>query len=126
MVDLKSLPPEYVRQIAPYQGGKPISELAREYGIDAANIVKLASNENPLGPSPKVKAAIAAAAADLTRYPDGRGHDLKLALAARHGVAPTSVVLGNGSNDILELVVQSFLSPGQAAVYSQYSFAVYP
>jgi histidinol-phosphate aminotransferase len=118
--------PEYVRAIAPYVGGKPIEEVARELDLDPASIVKLASNENPRGPSPKAQAAIAAAARDLTRYPDGNGFSLKLALARRLAVAPEQIVLGNGSNDVLELATHAFLRPGDHAVYSQYAFIVYP
>jgi histidinol-phosphate aminotransferase len=118
--------PEYIRAIAPYVGGKPIDEVARELNLDPATIVKLASNENPRGPSPRAIAAIAAAASELTRYPDGNGFALKGALAARLGVAPERIVLGNGSNDVLELVTQAFLRPGDHAVYSQYGFIVYP
>ena len=118
--------PEYVRRIARYVPGKPVEELARELGLDPASIVKLASNENPRGPSPRVLAAVAAAAADLTRYPDGNGFALKAALAARLGVTPDGIVLGNGSNDILELVAAAFLRAGESAVYAQHAFAVYP
>src|SRR4029077_4786634 len=106
--------------------GKPIGELAREFGLAEKEIVKLASNENPRGPSAAVRAAIAAATDDLCRYPDGNGFALKEALSARYGVAPDQIVLGNGSNDILELVTQAFLRPGDHAVYSQHGFAVYP
>jgi len=120
------LAPEYVRGIAPYVPGKPIEELAREYGLAERSIVKLASNENPRGPSPKVLHAIAAAAADVTRYPDGNGFALKAALAQRYGVAHDQIVLGNGSNDVLELATQALLRPGDATVYSQHAFAVYP
>ncbi|MGE5171768.1 MAG: histidinol-phosphate transaminase [Rudaea sp.] len=118
--------PEYVRAIAPYVGGKPIEEVARELDLDPATIVKLASNENPRGPSPAVRAAIAAASADITRYPDGNAFALKAALSARLGVAPEQIVLGSGSNDILELASLAFLRPGDHAVYSQYAFIVYP
>ncbi|HSC24366.1 MAG TPA: histidinol-phosphate transaminase [Casimicrobiaceae bacterium] len=118
--------PEYVRAIAPYVGGKPIEEVARELDLDPATIVKLASNENPRGASPKAQAAIAAAATELTRYPDGNGFSLKLALARRLAVAPEQIVLGNGSNDVLELATHAFLRPGDDAVYSQYGFIVYP
>jgi histidinol-phosphate aminotransferase len=118
--------PEYVRAIAPYVGGKPIEEVARELDLDPATIIKLASNENPRGPSPTALAAIAAAAADLTRYPDGNGFALKAALSRRLQVAPEQIVLGNGSNDVLELATQAFLRPGDHAVYSQYAFIVYP
>jgi len=118
--------PEYVRAIAPYVGGKPIEEVARELDLDPASIVKLASNENPRGASPKVKAAIAEALADLTRYPDGNAYALKAVLAARRNVRPEQIVLGNGSNDVLELATHAFLRPGDHAVYSQYAFIVYP
>jgi len=118
--------PDYVRAIAPYVGGKPIDEVARELDLDPATIIKLASNENPRGASPKVRAAIAAALGDLTRYPDGNGYALKAALASRLHVAAEQIVLGNGSNDVLELVTQAFLRPGDEALYSQYAFIVYP
>jgi len=118
--------PDYIRAIAPYVAGKPIDELARELKLPERGIVKLASNENPRGPSPKVLQAIAAAASDLTRYPDGNGFALKAALSERLGVDPACIVLGNGSNDILELAAQAYLRPGDAAVYAQHSFAVYP
>ena len=117
--------PDWVRAIAPYRAGKPISEVAREYGLDEARIVKLASNENPLGMPESARQAMLAAAADLGRYPDANGFDLKASFAARYGVPADWVTLGNGSNDILELVSQAFLKPGSAAVYSQHSFAVY-
>jgi len=118
--------PEYIRNIAPYVPGKPIEELAREYGLAEASIVKLASNENPRGPSPKAREAVTAACAGITRYPDGNGFALKSALAARFGVGMEQIVLGNGSNDVLELVTQAFLRPGDEAVYAQHAFAVYP
>lgn len=116
----------FVREIAPYMPGKPISELARELGIDPIDIIKLASNENPLGPSPKVVEALRAGLADLTLYPDGSGFDLRNALMKRWGVKSDEVILGNGSNDVLEMVAAAFLRPGTAAVFSQYAFAVYP
>jgi histidinol-phosphate aminotransferase len=125
-MDYATLAPEYVRSIAPYVPGKPISEVARELGIPESGIVKLASNENPRGPSPRVREAIVRALDDLTRYPDGAGFELRHALAKRLGVEAGQIVLGNGSNDILELVSQAFLRPGDQVVYSQYSFAVYP
>jgi histidinol-phosphate aminotransferase len=126
LIDLCELSPSYVRSIAPYQPGKPISELAREMGMDEAKIVKLASNENPRGIGPRTRAAIEAAIGDIARYPDGNGFELKQALAKRYGVDMASIVLGNGSNDVLELVALAFLGPGRAAVYSQHCFAVYP
>ena len=121
-----ALAPEYVRRIAPYVPGKPIEELAREYGLAEEGIVKLASNENPRGPSPRAREAIMAACAGITRYPDGNGFALKSAIAARYGVAREQIVLGNGSNDVLELATQAFLRPGDEAVYAQHAFAVYP
>jgi len=126
LMDLCELSPSYVRSIAPYQPGKPISELAREMGLDERTIVKLASNENPRGIGPRTRAAIEAALGDIARYPDGNGFELKQALAKRYGVDMGSIVLGNGSNDVLELVALAFLGPGRAAVFSQHCFAVYP
>ena len=126
VIDPCELSPSYVRAIAPYQPGKPISELARELGLKEENIIKLASNENPRGIGPRTRAAIEAALGDIARYPDGNGHDLKAALSRRYGVDMGAIVLGNGSNDVLELVAHAFLGPGRAAVYSQHCFAVYP
>ncbi|HEX8979438.1 MAG TPA: histidinol-phosphate transaminase [Parasulfuritortus sp.] len=118
--------PAHIRAIAPYQPGKPIAELAREMGLDEADIVKLASNENPLGASPRALAAIENVLMELARYPDGNGFDLKAALSARFGLAADRIVLGNGSNDVLEMAARAFLAPGSSGVYSQYAFAVYP
>ena len=117
--------PSYVRKIAPYVAGKPISEVAREFGLDEAQIVKLASNENPLGMPESAKAAMARAAAELGRYPDANAFELKAALAARYGVPAVWITLGNGSNDILEIAAHAFVEKGQSVVYAQYSFAVY-
>jgi histidinol-phosphate aminotransferase len=117
--------PDYVRAIAPYQTGKPIAEVAREFGLDEAAIVKLASNENPFGVPASAVAAMQAAASDLGRYPDANGFDLKAALAKRYDVPANWITLGNGSNDILEIAAHAFVSSSQAVVYSQYSFAVY-
>jgi histidinol-phosphate aminotransferase len=125
-MDLSELSPAYVRSIAPYQPGKPISELARELGLDERKIVKLASNENPRGVGPRTRAAIEGAFGDIARYPDGNGYELKLALSKRYGVDMSQIVLGNGSNDVLELVALAFLGPSRSAVYSQHAFAVYP
>jgi histidinol-phosphate aminotransferase len=125
-MDLSELSPAYVRSIAPYQPGKPISELARELGLDERKIVKLASNENPRGVGPRTRAAIEGAFGDIARYPDGNGYELKLALSKRYGVEMSQVVLGNGSNDVLELVALAFLGPSLSAVYAQHAFAVYP
>src|SRR5574339_500126 len=126
LMDLCELSPSYVRSIAPYQPGKPISELAREMGLEERSIVKLASNENPRGIGPRTRAAIDAALGEVARYPDGNGFELKQALARRYNVEMGSIVLGNGSNDVLELVSLAFLGPGRSAVYSQHCFAVYP
>ena len=123
-LDLCELAPGHVRAIAPYQPGKPITELAREFGLDERKIVKLASNENPSGLSPRARAAIEAALPELARYPDG--FELTKALSERLGVAMESIVLGNGSNDLLEMVAGAFLAPGRAAVFAQHAFAIYP
>ena len=118
--------PAYVRDLARYVPGKSIEDVARDLNLDPKSIVKLASNENPRGPSPKVLAAIAAAAGEVTRYPDGNGFALKAALSGKLGVAASQIVLGNGSNDILELATQAYLRPGDEAIFSQHAFAVYP
>ncbi|MDO9221324.1 MAG: histidinol-phosphate transaminase [Thiobacillus sp.] len=118
--------PAHVRAIAPYQPGKPISELARELGLNEADIVKLASNENPLGPSPLALAAAQDALFDMALYPDGAGFSLKEKLAAQWSVAANQIVLGNGSNDVLDMAARAFLAPGTSAVYAQHAFAVYP
>jgi histidinol-phosphate aminotransferase len=114
----------YVRAISPYQPGKPISELAREMGIPVDRIVKLASNENPLGMSPKARRAVEAAISGSERYPDQ--FDLIARVAECCGVAQDQVVLGNGSNDVLDLIARVFLAPGRSAVFAQHAFAVYP
>ncbi|MGB7503316.1 MAG: histidinol-phosphate transaminase [Azonexus sp.] len=114
----------YVRAISPYQPGKPITELAREMGIPVDKILKLASNENPLGMSPKAKRAVEAAISGIERYPDQ--FELIKAVADRCGVAQSQVVLGNGSNDVLDLIARVFLAPGRSAVFAQHAFAVYP
>lgn len=125
-MNIADLAPEYIRSIAPYQPGKPISDVARELGLAEADIIKLASNENPLGPSPKALEAIRAALPDLALYPDGGGFALKAVICRRFGVTPEQVILGNGSNDVLELAARTFLTAGTSAVYSQHAFAVYP
>ena len=125
-MSIASLAPDYIRAIMAYQPGKPISELAREMGIAEASIVKLASNENPLGMSVRARDAAIAAIGEISRYPDGGAFALKKALCARFGVKPEQLVIGNGSNDILELASQAFLAPGLSAVYSRHAFAVYP
>jgi histidinol-phosphate aminotransferase len=117
--------PAHVKAIAPYQAGKPIEELAREYGLDPAAIVKLASNENPLGMPASAQRAVAAALGVLGRYPDSNGFDLKKALGTRFDVPLDWLTLGNGSNDILELAAGALLGPAASCVYAQYAFAVY-
>jgi histidinol-phosphate aminotransferase len=123
--DPSTLAPSYVRAIAPYQAGKPIAELAREYGLDQHEIVKLASNENPLGMPDSARRAMLAALDELARYPDSNGFDLKAAISTHLGVPQDWLTLGNGSNDILELAAHAMLQPGLSAVYAQYSFVVY-
>jgi histidinol-phosphate aminotransferase len=117
--------PPHVAAIAPYQAGKPIEELAREFGLDPKQIVKLASNENPLGMPESARLAIVAATAQLGRYPDPAGFELKQALSTRWSVPQNWLTLGNGSNDILELVASALLEPGSSVVYSQHAFVVY-
>ncbi|PCC99731.1 histidinol-phosphate transaminase [Halopseudomonas pelagia] len=124
--DFLSLALPGVQKLSPYVPGKPVEELAREFGLRAEDIVKLASNENPLGPSPQALDAIRGACAELTRYPDGNGFLLKQALAERLGVNTSMITLGNGSNDILELITRAFVSPQHEVVFSEHAFAVYP
>jgi histidinol-phosphate aminotransferase len=125
-MSIASRAPAHIRALSPYQPGKPIPELARETGIPEADIIKLASNENPFGMSPKARAAAAAALEEGARYPDGNAFALKAALAEKHGIAPSQLIIGNGSNDVLEIATQTFLVPGDSTVFAQYSFAVYP
>ena len=125
-LDLTALAPAYIRSIAAYQPGKPISDVARELGLNEADIVKLASNENPLGSSPKALLAIRSALGELAMYPDGGGFALKAAIAKKYSVSAEQIVLGNGSNDILELAARTFMKAGDSAIYAQHAFAVYP
>ena len=113
-----------VAGLTPYQPGKPIEELTRELGI--SDVVKLASNENPRGPGPAVRAALERAATDLSRYPDGSGYRLKRALGAHLGVPPEQITLGNGSNDVLELAARVAISPGTEGIVDAHGFVVYP
>lgn len=110
--------------LKPYVPGKPLSALERELGISGS--IKLASNENPLGPGPAARAAIAGALDELGRYPDGGAFDLRAAIASRHAVDPSCVTVGNGSNDVLDMVARVFLWPGRESLFPQYAFAVYP
>jgi histidinol-phosphate aminotransferase len=109
-----------------YQPGRPIEEVAREHGLDPAGIIKLASNENPLGPSPRAIAAMEKAAREMHLYPDGNAFYLKRKLAAKLGVNPENLILGNGSNEIIEFVGHALMRPGAEVVVSEYCFAVYP
>src|SRR5947207_12779036 len=120
----ESLANEHILGIAPYEPGKPIEELERELGIHDA--IKLASNENPLPPSDRVQKAIAAQLKVLNRYPDGSGFYLRQAIAKKHGLTADQMVLGNGSNELIELLVRAFLRPGDEAIVPHPSFVVYP
>lgn len=114
----------WIRDLAPYVPGKPIEELERELGV--SDVVKLASNENPLGPSPKAVAAVREALGGLHRYPDGASFRLREKLARRLDVAPGQLVFGCGADEILELVAKAFLGPGDECVFAWPSFAMYP
>ncbi len=124
MSDFLHLAAPGVRGLSPYQPGKPIEELEREYGV--SNIIKLASNENPLGPSPLALAAAQQALRDTWLYPDGAGFVLKQKLSEKFGFAMNQVTLGNGSSDVLEFAIRAFVTPHDEVVFSQHSFAVYP
>ncbi len=115
---------EGVAGLTPYQPGKPIEELERELGL--THIIKLASNESPLGPSPKARAMALVGLDELSRYPDGGGTDLRAALARVHAVSGDRLTLGNGSNDVLELIARLFVSSEHEVVFSEHAFAVYP
>ncbi len=121
--DLLSLATPGVAGLQPYHPGKPIEELQRELGLD--EVIKLASNENPLGPSQNVLDVITETK-DLSRYPDGNGFNLKKALANKHKIDSNRITLGNGSNDVLEMVTRAFVTSEHQVIYSQHSFAVYP
>ncbi len=116
--------PDYIRSLPPYVPGKPAAELRREQPVET--VTTMASNENPLGASPKALAAIGAALAGVAIYPDPNGFDLKAALGARFGLEPAQIVLGNGSSELLDLAARAFLRAGDEAVYAQYSFISYP
>jgi histidinol-phosphate aminotransferase len=123
-LDVSKLAAPSVLGIAPYVPGKPLEELEREYGI--RDSIKLASNENPLGPGIKAREAMANAVSAAGLYPDGNGFALKQALAKKHGCDTACITLGNGSNDVLVMLAEAFLTPSTEAIYSQYGFAVYP
>ena len=125
-LDLSPLVPAYdsILELAPYQTGKPVEELTREYGV--SDVVMLASNENPIGCSPQVTLAITEQLGQLARYPDGNGYYLKQALADFNEVNVDQITLGNGSNDLLDILARSFASADDAIVYSQYAFIIYP
>jgi histidinol-phosphate aminotransferase len=116
--------PDYIEKLKPYVAGKPIAETQREYGVK--KVIKLASNENPLGPSPKAVMAIKKAMKDLQLYPDASGHALRLAIAKFEKVSYDEVVLGNGSNEVIELLLRTFCIPGDLLVASEGVFAAYP
>ena len=123
--DYEALAAGGVRGLSPYQPGKPVEEVAREMGLDPGGIIKLASNENPLGPSDRTLAAISEGFPEATRYPDGSAYHLKRRLSERLGVGSDCLTLGNGSNDVLELVARAFAEPDTEMVYSQHAFAIY-
>jgi histidinol-phosphate aminotransferase len=122
-MDVRHLVPEWIRTLTPYPPGKPIEEVERELGISGS--IKLASNENPLGPSPKAMAAVAEALRAVHLYPDGSAFYLRRRLADRHGVSPDDILVGNGSNEIIELIVRTFLRPRDEAVMADQAFVIY-
>ena len=123
-MDIKKLVNKGINSLSPYEPGKPIEDLERELGI--RNAIKLASNENPVGPSPKVLESIDTILKETHRYPDGNATRLKNTIAKKFGISPYQVTIGNGSNDIIEFVARSFLSSDDSAIYSEHAFAVYP
>src|SRR5882762_5268054 len=116
----------FLKTLPVYQPGRPIEEVARELGLPAESIIKVASNENPFGPSPLAIAAMLKAIPGVNLYPDGNAFYLKQKLAVKLHVEPTNLVLGNGSNEIIEFVAHALLGPGTDIVVSQYCFAIYP
>jgi len=115
-----------VLSIQPYEPGKPIEEVSRELGIPEADIIKMASNENPLGPSPMGVQAIIDCAENVNMYPDGDCYYLKLDLAEHLGVKPENLLMGNGSNDVLQIIGDTFITPADEVIYSRHAFVVYP
>ena len=123
-MDLKKIVNKGINDLSPYEPGKPIEDLERELGIK--NAVKLASNENPVGPSPKVLQSIENILKNTHRYPDGNATKLKEVIGKKFSVKPNQVTIGNGSNDIIEFIARSFLGTDDSAIYSEHAFAVYP
>ena len=122
-MDISKYVPEWILSLTPYQPGKPIEEVEREYGIH--NSIKIASNENPLGPSPKAVAAITAALPNLHLYPDGDAFSLKKRLAEQLGIDRSRLILGNGSNELIEMIARTFLRIGESIVVGEHAFAIY-
>jgi len=122
-MDFKSLFRPGILATRPYTPGRPIEEVQRELGLD--NVIKLASNENPEGPLPAVLEAIHAAAKDINRYPDAACHELTLKLAGHLDVDPASLIFGNGSNEVIDILIRALVSPGENVVFSHHSFIVY-
>src|SRR6202789_4632527 len=116
----------FLKKLPVYQPGRPIEEVARELNLPAESIIKVASNENPFGPSPLALAALQKAIGGVNLYPDGNAFYLKQKLAAKLGVETGNLILGNGSNEIIEFVAHALLTPGAEVVASQYCFAIYP
>src|SRR5271156_1237642 len=116
----------FLKNLPTYQPGRPIEEVARELNLPANEIIKVASNENPFGPSPLAIAAVQKAVTGVNLYPDGNAFYLKQKLAAKLGVEPANLILGNGSNEIIEFVAHALLAPGDDVVVSQFCFAIYP
>ena len=123
MLDIKNIANEHVINLSPYQPGKPIEELQRELGIQ--DVIKLASNENPLGPSPQVIQRLAALMSDLQLYPDGSGYTFKNSLSRKIKCQPEQITLGNGSDEIFNFILKVFLQRGDAVMMSEYGFAAY-
>lgn len=125
MIDIWSFANPQLKDLVAYEPGKPIDEVARELGLDPGEIVKLASNENPLGPSPRAVAAMREALDHAQLYPDGGGYKLRSAIAQKFGMEMGNVVLGNGSNEIIEFVGHAFLKPGDEVITAAHAFVVY-
>jgi len=120
---IENLVKEGIRQISPYKPGKPIEELQREYGLE--KIIKLASNENPFGASPKAIEAIRNTAETVGRYPDGAGYYLKNKISQFISVPPEEIILGSGSSEILSMMLETFVKEGEEVIYPHPSFLIY-